>query len=113
MQFSKLGYRTWVIAMHLVARPGGVSSAQLHRNLNITQATAWNLLHRLRDMKRPKEHVFVGIPDGRRWNEYLDEVHNMGSLDTKELHDLAVKALARTLAPSPSRKKEGTGSIGE
>lgn len=106
MQYSKLSYRIWVIAMHLVAHPGGISSAQLHRDLNITQATAWNLLRRLRNMQRQKERGCVGIPNGVRRGEYLPQMHDIDSLDTKELHDLAAKALARRLAMTSSEKKK-------
>ena len=53
MQSSKLGYRTWVIAMYLVATNlKGVSSMKLHRDLRVTQKTAWHLAHRIREMWR-------------------------------------------------------------
>ena len=46
---SKLGYRTWAIAIYLVATSfNGVSSMKLHRDLNITQKSAWHLAHRIR-----------------------------------------------------------------
>ena len=50
MHSSKLGYRKWAIAIYLfVAHPKGVSSLQLHRDLGITQKTAWHLGHRIRE----------------------------------------------------------------
>ena len=49
MQSSKLGYQTWAIAAYLVTTNlNGVSSMKLHRNLEITQKSAWHLMHRLR-----------------------------------------------------------------
>lgn len=49
MQSSKLGYQTWAIAAYLVTTSlKGVSSMKLHRDLKITQKSAWHLAHRLR-----------------------------------------------------------------
>lgn len=49
MSRSKLDYRTWAIAAYLiVTNLKGISSMRLHRELNITQKSAWHLLHRLR-----------------------------------------------------------------
>ena len=49
MQSSKLGCRTWVLAIYLVATSlKGVSSMKLHRDLEIRQPTAWHLAQRIR-----------------------------------------------------------------
>ena len=49
MQSSKLGYQTWAVAAYLVTTSlKSVSSMKLHRDLNITQKSAWHLAHRLR-----------------------------------------------------------------
>ena len=49
MQSSKLGYRPWVIAIYsLSTNLKGISSMRLHRELGISQKSAWHLLHRLR-----------------------------------------------------------------
>ncbi|MXY32702.1 MAG: IS1595 family transposase, partial [Boseongicola sp. SB0664_bin_43] len=49
MQSSKLGYQTWAIAAYLVTTNlKGISSMKLHRDLEITQKSAWHLAHRLR-----------------------------------------------------------------
>ena len=49
MHSSKLGYRKWAIAIYMfMTHPKGVSSYQLHRNVGITQKTAWHLAHRIR-----------------------------------------------------------------
>jgi len=48
---TKISLRTWFAAMYLcTAHKKGVSSLQLSRDLNITQKTAWFLLHRIREM---------------------------------------------------------------
>ena len=46
---SKLGLRVWFKAILLMSsRKRGISSRQLARDLDITQKTAWFVLHRLR-----------------------------------------------------------------
>ena len=49
MQSSKLGYQIWAIATYLLTTNlKGVSSMKLHRDVDITQKSAWFLAHRLR-----------------------------------------------------------------
>ena len=49
MEGSKLGYQTWAIAIYLTTTGlKGVSSMHLHRDLDITQKSAWHLAMRLR-----------------------------------------------------------------
>ena len=51
---SKLGYATWAVAIYLMAVGAkGTNSMRLHRDLGITQKTAWFLGHRLRECFRP------------------------------------------------------------
>ncbi|WP_410219930.1 IS1595 family transposase [Pedobacter sp.] len=48
---TKISLRYWFAAMYLcTAHKKGISSLQLSRDLNITQKTAWFLLHRIREM---------------------------------------------------------------
>ena len=62
MQSSKLGHRTWVIAIYLLTTNlKGVSSLKLHRDLDITQKSAWHLAHRLRETwRRSGGNLFSG-----------------------------------------------------
>ncbi|MXY42004.1 MAG: IS1595 family transposase [Rhodospirillaceae bacterium] len=47
---SRLKLRKWVFAIYLEATSlKGVSSMKLHRDLNVTQKTAWYMLHRIRE----------------------------------------------------------------
>ena len=49
MQSSKLGYQTWLLATYLLTTSlKSVSSMKLHRDLDVTQKTAWHLAHRIR-----------------------------------------------------------------
>ena len=61
MHSSKLGYQTWAIALYLVTTSlKGVSSMKLHRDLGITQKTAWHLLHRIRKAYETTNTMFGG-----------------------------------------------------
>ena len=62
LQSSKLGYQTWAVAIYLLTTSlKGVSSMKLHRDLNITQKSAWYLAHRLREMWQDRDGgLFAG-----------------------------------------------------
>ena len=61
MEGSKLGYQTWAIAIYLVTTSlKGVSSMKLHRDLEITQKSAWHLAHRLRKVFEVGNPIFSG-----------------------------------------------------
>lgn len=49
IEHSRVPLRKWAIAIYLCATGiKGVSSMKLHRDLGVTQRTAWFMLHRLR-----------------------------------------------------------------
>ena len=49
LERSPLGYQIWAIAIYLLTTSlKGVSSMKLHRDLKVTQKTAWFLAHRIR-----------------------------------------------------------------
>ena len=49
MEGSKIGYQDWIIAtFQMLTSLKSVSSMKLHRDLGVTQKTAWFLTHRLR-----------------------------------------------------------------
>ena len=61
MEGSKLGYQTWAIAIYLVTTNlKGISSMKVHRELEITQKSAWHLVHRLRKAMDKGEPLFAG-----------------------------------------------------
>ena len=50
MQGSNLDYQTWAVAIYLsLTSLKSVASMKLHRDLEVTQKTAWHLAHRLRE----------------------------------------------------------------
>ena len=49
MERSRISYRNWAIGLYLATTSlKGVSSMKLHRDLGVTQKTAWFMLHRIR-----------------------------------------------------------------
>ena len=86
MQSSKLGYQTWAIAAHLVTtNRKGVSSMKLHRDLKITQKSAWHLMHRLRKTYELGQPIFAGPVEtdetfigGVQKNKHADKKLNTG-----------------------------------
>ena len=70
MQSSKLSLDVWAIAIYLLATGlKGASSMKLHRDLNVTQKTAWHLAHRIRE----------------NWNEDPERVTGQIELDESYL----------------------------
>ncbi len=61
MKGTKLEYRDWAIAVYLLTTNlKGMSSMKLHRELEITQKSAWHLMHRLRKSFETTGTVFGG-----------------------------------------------------
>ncbi len=60
---SKISLRTWYAAIFLITTAKkGISSLQLATQLNVTQKTAWHLLHRIRTMfKETAPNMLKGI----------------------------------------------------
>ncbi len=61
MQGSNLSLGTWALAAYiLTTNLKGVSSMKLHRDLGITQKTAWHLAHRIREAWEDGSGLFGG-----------------------------------------------------
>ena len=81
MHSSKLGCRVWALAVYLLATGlKGTSSMKLHRDLDITQKTAWHLAHRIRETWRDKQVGFFGPVEvdetyigGKERNKHADK----------------------------------------
>ncbi len=61
MQSSKLGFQVWALAGYLMTTGlKGQASMKLHRDLAITQKTAWHLAHRIRETWARESSPFAG-----------------------------------------------------
>lgn len=79
---TKLSLRCWVFAIFLfMSHKRGISSCQLARDLGVTQKTAWNMLHKIREFMKYLNHkpvsgeveideTFVG---GKNKNRHKDK----------------------------------------
>ena len=80
MEASNLGCQTWALAAYLLTTNlKGVSSMKLHRDLGITQKTAWYLAHRLREVWEDAGGPFTGPVE-------VDEVYMGGREANKPEH---------------------------
>ena len=61
MESSNIGYQKWAIAIYLyLTSLKSVSSMKLHRDLKITQRSAWHMAHRLRKAFSENGGIFSG-----------------------------------------------------
>ena len=86
MAQSRLPLRKWAFAIYLCATSlKGVSSMKLHRDLKVTQKTAWFLAHRIRAALESDGHLFDGPVEadetfvgGRESNKHASQKLNQG-----------------------------------
>ena len=96
MEGSKIGYQDWIVAAFLVMTSlKSVSSMKLHRDLGITQKSAWFLAHRLRAALSEDADLFSGPVE-------VDETYmggkrkNMSNAKRKELADTGRGPVGKT-----------------
>ena len=86
MQSSKLGLQVWVIAVYLLNTGlKGQSSMKLHRDLNVTQKTAWHLAHRIREAWEDNGGSLFGGPVEADETYIGGKRRNMSNAKRKEL----------------------------
>ncbi len=86
MQSSKLGLQVWAIASYLLTTGlKGQASMKLHRDLGITQKSAWHLAHRIRETWVKKNAPMAGPIEvdetyfgGREGNKHANKKQRLG-----------------------------------
>ena len=114
MDSSNLGYQVWALALYLLTTGiKGTSSMKLHRDLGVTQKTAWHLAHRIRGaMDKPRgpfagpvevDETFVGGKEkNKHRNKKIKHNHARGT-DGKSVvigaRDRATNAVSASIIP--------------
>ena len=86
MHASNVSYQKWVIAVYLVTTSlKGVSSMKLHRDLGVTQKTAWFMLQRIRAFNSEANNLYNGEVEvdesyfgGKESNKHAKDKLNAG-----------------------------------
>ena len=86
MESSRLGLQTWVIAIYLLNTGlKGQASMKLHRDLGVTQKTAWHLAHRIREAWEDNGGDLFGGPVEADETYIGGKRRNMSNAKRKEL----------------------------
>lgn len=119
---SKIKLSLWFAAIYLcTAHKKGISSLQLHRDLGVTQKTAWFMLHRIREIMKTKapemltgtieaDETFIGGKNKNRHEDkkvkasqgrsVKDKTPVLGLLDDGKVNTTVIKdTKAKTLKP--------------
>ena len=87
MAASNLGLQVWILAIYLLTTSlKGTSSMKLHRDLGVTQKTAWHLAHRIRAMWQKDVEALLEGPveadetyiGGKETNKHASKKLNAG-----------------------------------
>lgn len=93
---TKIPLSTWFAAIYLVtAHKKGISSLQLHRDLGVTQKTAWFMLHRVREMLK------IEAPEMLKNTVEIDETYVGGKEKNKHFVKKGKHAHGRSLTKTP------------
>ena len=93
LERSKVPLRKWVFAIYLeMTSLKGVSSMKLHRDIDVTQKTAWFMLHRIREAWKDVDTALSG---------------------PVEADEMYVRGLRKNMSKAKRKQLEGRGPVGK
>ena len=96
LQRSKVPLRKWAIATYLeLTSLKSVSSMKLHRDIKVTQSTAWFMLHRIREAWNTGSGQFSGPVEADE-TYFCGKRKNMSNARRKDLADTGRGAVGKT-----------------
>ena len=99
LQKSKVPMQKWCIAIYLcLTSLKSVSSMKLHRDIKVSQPTAWSMLHRIREAWMENEDDKVGGPVEVDETCFGGRRSNMSNSRREELKDTGRGAVGKTAA---------------
>ena len=106
MESSPLGFRKWVLAIYiLTTNIKGTSSMKLHRDLRVTQKTAWFMAHRIRETWAENSGMpFTGVVEA-------DETWLGGKQSNKPKRKRLGRQGAHTMIPVVGVKDRESGHV--
>ncbi len=108
MQETRLKYRIWAIGLYLyTTNIKGVSSMRMHRELGITQKSAWFLMHRLRKAGETTEAFFSGPVEADE-SYFGGKRKNMSNAKRKELKDTGRGAVGKAAVVAVKDRETNT-----
>ena len=97
MHKSNIGYRAWAVGLYLMTTNlKGVSSMKIHRDLGITQKSAWMMMHKIRETFDDESGISFNGPVEVDETFMGGKRKNMSNSKRKELKDTGRGAVGKT-----------------